>query len=137
MPESVSGTVTLMTFKTTYRSNNVSNVRDRRSGSSTEVQDFFARGNVDVIQTAKDTGSKLGSERIPHSVLGLCAISVVNRDSLFSIDGFARDKVLGNQHILFSTGNEHTGMSMRFDNDLGSTSRTESFFECKMIRSER
>lgn len=51
---------------------NVGNVRDGGTGSGAEVEHFAAGSHEDIVQTTEDTGSQLGSEGVPHTVLGLC-----------------------------------------------------------------
>lgn len=54
-----------------FGTNNVCDVADTGTTSGTKVQDLLARANVDVVQTTKNTSSKLGAERVPDTVLGL------------------------------------------------------------------
>ena len=57
-----------------YRSYDVGDVRDGCSAGSAQVEDLGARLDVDLVNTAEDGRSQLGSERIPYSVLDLFAI---------------------------------------------------------------
>jgi hypothetical protein len=61
----------------TLRSDNISNVGNGRSRGSSEVEDLLAGGNMDVVNTSKNTSSDLGTERVPDSVLNLGAISTL------------------------------------------------------------
>lgn len=60
-------------------SDNISDVTDRGTAGSTEVQNLSARAHVDVIQTTQDTSSKLATERVPDTVLGLGNGAIVGR----------------------------------------------------------
>jgi hypothetical protein len=51
--------------------NDIGDVGNRSSTGGTQVQDLGSRLDVDVIETTQDTSGKLGSERVPHSVLDL------------------------------------------------------------------
>ena len=102
--------------------NNIGNVRDRGTGSSTEVEHTGARSHVDVVGTASDGGAKLASERIPHAVLNLCrrcgAIVVLDRlvdgNSLLAIDRLARREISGgNAVFLAATDDENAGVTVR------------------------
>lgn len=69
----------------TLGTNNIGNMRNGGTGCSTKVQDFHARCNMNMVKTTKNTSSKLGSERIPHTVFGLGSISVLkNKPAEFS-----------------------------------------------------
>lgn len=98
--------------------NPVGNVRHGGSSRSTQVEHLHARSDVDVADTAEDTGSELGAERVPHTVLDLAAIGAVHRDALLAVDGLADDHVAGAEHVLLATGNEDTLETMRFDDHL-------------------
>lgn len=110
----------------------ISNVRNRGTGGSTQVQDLGSGLDEQLVKTTEDTGSQLGSEGVPHSVLDLGGLSLggggghVNRHSLLAVNALAGGQVLGDQEILLSSGNENTAVSMGLDNDLGTTSSTAS-----------
>jgi len=53
------------------RSDNIGDVRDGGSRGGSEVEDLLSGGDVDLVETSEDTSGKLGSERVPDSVLGL------------------------------------------------------------------
>ena len=80
----------------TFRTNNISNMGNGSTRGSTEIKDLLARSNVNMVNTTKDGSSKLRSERIPYTVFNLCAIRSINRDTLFTINRFTGNKVLGN-----------------------------------------
>jgi hypothetical protein len=103
--------------------NDISNVRDGSSRCSTEVEDFGSRLDEDFIQTTEDTGCKLGAERVPHSVFSFrdCGCSVLallarvlDADALLAVYRLSRRDVFGYQHILLSTCNEDSCMTMGF-----------------------
>jgi hypothetical protein len=110
-------------------SDDIGDVRDGGSGSSTDVQDLRAGLNVDIVQTTENTGSDLGTERIPDTVLDFgwyrLAILVSARDrrvnsyALLAVNGLARSQIAGDQHVLLRTGNEDTLVAMLLDNDFG------------------
>jgi len=108
----------------TLRSDNIGNVGNGGSGSSTEVENLLAGGDVDVVNTTEDTGSDLGTERVPDAVLDLGAISTLDRDALLTVDRLARDQVLGQEVVLLTVGNEDTLVTMGLDSDLGTTTGT-------------
>jgi len=105
----------------TLGSDNISNVGDSGSVGSSEVEDLLARGNVDVINTSENTGSDLGAERVPDTVLNLGAIDTLNGDSLLTVDGLAGDQVLGQEVVLLSVSDKDTLMSVGLDGNLGTT----------------
>lgn len=122
--------------------NDISNVRDGGTGSSTQVQDLGAGLHVDGVNTTKDTGSQLGlqavshasehplegvsyAEGVPHAVLGgggrtaLLGSGRGHRDALLAVDGLAGGQVLGDEEILLAAaGDEDTGVPVGLDNDL-------------------
>lgn len=51
--------------------NKVGNMGHSSSGSASEVEHLTTRLHVDVANTSDDSGSNLGSERVPDPVLGL------------------------------------------------------------------
>ena len=53
------------------RSDDIGDVRDGGSRGGSEVEDLLSGGDVDLVETSEDTSGKLGSERVPDSVLGL------------------------------------------------------------------
>jgi hypothetical protein len=117
------------------RSDNVGNVRDRGSRGGSEVEDLLSRRDVDLVETSKDTSGKLGSEGVPHSVLGLDLGSVLSGgsdgDSLLSVDGVSGDEVSGDEEVLLALGDEDTLVPVRLEDDrrsslLGSDTRTTS-----------
>jgi hypothetical protein len=105
----------------TFGANDISNVRNGSSRSGTKIEDLLARSNVNVIYTTKDTGSNLGTERIPNTVFNLGTISTFDRNALFAIDSFSGNQVLGDQKIFLATGNKDTFMSVRLNDNLGSS----------------
>ena len=109
----------------TGRTDDISDVGDRGTGSGTEVEDLAAGLHVDVLETTEDTCCQLGSERVPDAVLGLGgdwgavgAVGVagagsVDADALFAVNGLAGCEVLGGEEIFLAAGDEDTGMSVR------------------------
>lgn len=100
----------------------VSDVGDGGSRGGTKIENLRTRAHVDVGQTTEDTSGQLASERVPDTVFdggGGLAIGrtlsdgVLNRDALLSVDGLARDEVLGDKQIFLATSDEDTGMTMR------------------------
>ena len=100
-------------------SDDISDVTDRGTAGSTQVQNLGARAHVDVVQTTQNTSSKLATERVPHTVFGLGDGAVVggslNRHALLAIHSLSRSQVLGDEQVFLTTaGNEDTGMTVRF-----------------------
>jgi hypothetical protein len=98
---------------------NISNVRDGGTTGTTNVKDLHSRLDVDVVQTTQDTGSQLGTEGVPHTVLNLGDSTILvffgtfNANPLLTIDGLARSQVLGDEQILLTTaGNEDTSVTV-------------------------
>lgn len=110
----------------TGRTDNIGDVRDGSSRGGTEVENLATGLHVDVLHTTEDTGSQLGTERVPHTVLDLCGCGSVltsggitsgrggsiNGDAFLAVDGNTGGDVLCAEHVLLSTGNEDTGMTM-------------------------
>lgn len=105
------------------RSDNISDVADGGTAGSAEIENLGTGLDEDIVETTKDTGSQLGTERIPHTVFDLggsggIAIAVgstgrLDGNALLAIDSFTGGQVLGDQEILLaSTGNEDTGVTM-------------------------
>lgn len=99
---------------------NIGDVRDGGTASSTQVENLGAGLHVDVVQATQDTGSKLGTEGVPHTVLDLGDSAVLgggrfDGDTLLAIHGLTGCQVLGNEQILLTTaGNEDTSVAMGF-----------------------
>ena len=108
----------------TFGSNDIGNVGNGGAGSSAEIEDLLAGGNVNVVNTSENTGSDLGAERVPDTVLDFDTISTLDRDALLTIDRFARDQVLGQQVILLSVSDKDTLVSVGLNSDLGTTAGT-------------
>lgn len=110
----------------------ISNVRNGGSGGSTKVQDLGSGADEQLIETTENTGSQLGSEGVPHSVLDLGSLAIgsggrdIDGNSLLAVDRLTGGQVLGDQEILLTSGNEDTSVSMGLDNDLGSATGTAS-----------
>lgn len=108
------------------RTNDIGNVGDGGTGSSTKVENLGSRAHVDVVDTTKDTGSQLGTEGVPDAVLdsrgsGILAVLGLlstDADALLAIDALAGGQVLGDEEILLSAGDEDTGVTVRLDDDL-------------------
>jgi hypothetical protein len=114
------------------RSDNISDVTDGGTAGRSKVQNLGARLHVDIIETTQDTGGKLGTEGVPHTVLGLGDGAILigrglDSNALLAIDGLSRSQVLGDKQIfLTTTGNEDTGVTVRLNDDLGTTPGTLS-----------
>lgn len=104
------------------RSDDISDVADRGTAGRSEVEDLGTRLHEDIVETTKDTGSQLGTERIPHAVFDLrgsggVAVAIggrgFDRNALLAIDGFTGSQVLRDQEILLaSTSNKDTAVTM-------------------------
>ena len=89
------------------RPDNVRDVGNRRSAGGTEVQHLGARLDVNVIETAQDTGRKLASERVPHPVLDFfflarSRVRGTDRDALFAVDGLAGGNVPRDEQVFLA-----------------------------------
>lgn len=110
----------------------IGNMGNGGSGSGTKVENLGSGLDEQLIKTTENTGSQLGSEGVPHSVLDLGSLAVlslggdVDGNSLLAVHGLTGGQVLGDKEILLTSGNEDTAVSMGLDNDLGSTSSTAS-----------
>lgn len=99
--------------------NNVGNVRDGGTAGSTQVEDLGTRLHVDGLHTTQDTGSQLGTEGVPHTVLDLghgtiLSSRALDRDALLAVHGLTRGQVLCDKQILLTAaGNEDTSMTVR------------------------
>lgn len=95
---------------------------DARTTGSAKVQNLLARLDVNVIETSEDTSSKLAPERIPHPVLGFCAIDATfDGYALLAIDGLPGDKILRDQHVILAFGDEHSRVPVGFENRVGTS----------------
>jgi len=109
-----------------FGANDIGDVRDGGTGGSTEVKDLGSRTHVDVVDTTKNTGSQLGTEGVPDTVLdsrgsgivALLSLLAADADALLAVDALAGRQVLGDKEILLSAGNEDTGVTVRLDNNL-------------------
>lgn len=101
------------------RSDNIGDVTDGGTAGGTKVKDLRARAHVDVVQTTQNTGSKLATEGVPHTVLGLGDSAVLSRsldgNALLTIHSLSGGQVLGNEQVLLTTaGNKDTAVTVRF-----------------------
>lgn len=102
------------------RSDDISNVTDGSTAGSTQVQNLGAGAHVDVIHTTQNTGSQLGTERVPDTVFDLGSSAIfpsrrgLNRDTLLAVNSLSGGQVPGDQQVfLTAAGNEDTGMTVR------------------------
>ncbi len=105
------------------RADEVSNVGDRSTRGSTEVQHARARLHVEFVGTTSDGSAQLASERVPHAVLDLGGrrgtVVVLDRlvdgYALLAVDGLARGQVAGSNTVLLAaTDDEHARVTMGF-----------------------
>ena len=101
----------------TFRADNVSDVRHRGTGGGTQVQHLLAGSNAQFVNTTHDTGGKLRSERVPHTVFDLgggliAGTGFFDGYSLFPVHGFTGSNVLGDKQIFLTTGNENAGVTV-------------------------
>jgi len=102
----------------TGRADNISDVRDRGTTSTSQVKHLGTGLHVNIVHTTQDTGSKLGTEGVPHTVLDLGDGAVLgsrslDRDTLLTVHGLTGGQVLGDKQILLTaTGNEDTGVTV-------------------------
>lgn len=114
------------------RPDNISDVTDGGTTGRSKVENFGTRLHVDIIETAQDTGGKLGTEGVPHTVLDLSDGAIftgrgLDSNALLAIDRLSRSQVLRDKQILLTTtGNEDTGVTVRLNDDLGTTLGTLS-----------
>lgn len=108
------------------RADDIGNVRDRRSARSAEVEDLLARADVNVVETAEDTGRELRAEGVPHAVLDLFGgearvggVGLLDRDALLAVDGLARDEVAGDEEVLLALGDKDARVPVGLEDDLG------------------
>lgn len=100
--------------------NNVGNVGDGGTGGSTQVEGLGPRLDVDGLKTTEDTGSQLGTEGVPNTVLGLgsgavLGLSVLDGNTLLVVDALAGGQVGSGEQILLATAdNKDTLVSVGF-----------------------
>jgi hypothetical protein len=100
-------------------------VRNGGTGGSSEVKDFGAWTHPDIVNTTKDSGSELGAERVPNTVLDLLGGGAVlpggpiDGDPLLSVDVLSGGGVLGDKSILLSAGDEDSSVTVRLNDNLG------------------
>ena len=86
---------------------------------------------MDVIETTKDTSSKLTPERVPHPVLDLLllALGVCRGDGnpLFTVDRLSRSHVSGDKQVLLALGDVDTCVLVWFECDGTWSSTSESW----------
>lgn len=96
----------------------ISNVGNGGTAGTTDVEDLGAGLHVDVVQTTEDTGSQLGTEGVPDTVLSLGDNTIItggglDGDALLAVNSLTRGQVLGDKQILLTTtGNEDTGVTV-------------------------
>lgn len=101
------------------RSDNIGDVTDGGTAGGTKVENLSARAHVDLVQTTKNTGSKLATEGVPHTELSLGDSAVIGRsldgNALLTVDSLSGSQVLGNEQVFLTTaGNEDTAVTVRF-----------------------
>lgn len=89
------------------RTDHIRHMGDRRSTGRTEVQNLGSGLDVDVIETAQNTGGELASERVPYTVFDFFffargRVGSADRDSLFTVDGLARGDVSGDEQVFLA-----------------------------------
>jgi hypothetical protein len=95
----------------TGRTDDISNVRDGGTAGTTEVENLGTGLHVDLIETTEDTGSHLGTEGVPHTVLDLGDGTILvgralDGDALLTVNGLTRGQVLGDEQILLATASD-------------------------------
>src|SRR6202041_2092110 len=61
-----------MRLNATDRAHDIRNMTDASPTSSAKIQHLLPGLDENIVQTTKDTSSKLASERIPYSILDFC-----------------------------------------------------------------
>lgn len=114
----------------TVGADNVRDVGDGRARGGTEVEDLGSGFDVDVVQTAQDTSSKLTPKRVPHSVLDFFLLAVRvgggDADPLLAVDGFAGRHVSGNEQVFLALGDVDTFVLVGFEGDGTGTAPAET-----------
>jgi hypothetical protein len=76
---------------------------------------------VDVVETTKDTSSKLGAEGVPDTVLNLLLLTGIvdtsDADALLAVHALAGGKVAGNKEVLLALGNVDTVVLVGLDSN--------------------
>lgn len=76
---------------------------------------------MNLVKTTKNTSSKLGTERVPHTVLDLLLLALGvgagDRDALLAVHALARGQVAGDKEVLLALGNVDTVVLVRLDGD--------------------
>ena len=99
----------------TYWANDICNMADTCSACGTEIQNFHARGDENMLESTEHTSSQLAPEWIPYTIFDLGALHIsVHRYPFFTINSFTWNETLGDQQMFFSFGDEHSSMCVRF-----------------------
>jgi len=110
----------------------ISDMADTSSARRAEVKNLLSRGNENIIETTENTSSQLASERIPNAVLGFgrsgrrIGGGALDGYPFFAVDALAGHEVLGDEEVLFAFGDEDTGVTMGFEDDVCTTSGAAS-----------
>lgn len=98
---------------------------DTGTAGSTKVEHLLAGGNEDLVKTAENTSSELGTEGVPDAVLGLGALDAAfDRDPLLAVDGLSGDQVLRDEQTLLALRDENTRVPVRLEDHVRTTART-------------
>lgn len=102
----------------------VGNMRDRGTSRGTEIEDLHAGPDKDVANATEDTGSQLGAERVPDTILDLGAVWAVDGNALLAVYGLTDGHVASTEHVFLAASHKDTLDAVRFDDDLGAGTDT-------------
>jgi len=80
-------------------------VRNSCSRSGSDIKNLSSGFHVDVTDTSNNSGTDLGSEWVPDSVLCLSTsvVLVLNAHTFFVINGLSWVEILGDDSVVLST----------------------------------
>mmetsp|Transcript_2497 Transcript_2497/g.8058 ORF Transcript_2497/g.8058 Transcript_2497/m.8058 type:complete len:294 (-) Transcript_2497:52-933(-) len=105
----------------TFRTDEIRAVRHRGTRRTTEVQQLGPGLDVNVVETAENARGNLRTERVPHAVLRLRTISLIDRNTLFTVHTFTDNHVSRHERILLAPRDEDAFVTMLFDDDFRAT----------------
>jgi len=111
----------------TALTNDVTDMRHRGTRGGTEIEDLASGLHVDAGNASKDGGGELRPVWVPDPVFDLLVRCFIHdSDPLLIVDTLSGNHILGDEHILRSTGDKNALVTMRDHNGLGTAASTAS-----------
>ena len=98
--------------------NNVRHVRNSCAWSCAQVKDFCSWNNCGFWDTTNNWCCDFWAIGIPDSILNFLSVDF-DTNSLFVVDWFSRNHILGDKAVLSTSCDEDAWESMRLNEDLG------------------